>query len=63
MEKINDLKNWWSPGSERENITLRNTQLYFNYLKTDAMLKKIANIFPSKCSKNCIGIYQFISIN
>ena len=52
MEKLIDLKNWWNPGPERENTTLWNTQLYFKYLKTDAMLKKIANIFPSKSSEN-----------
>jgi hypothetical protein len=53
----------WRPGPERENIAHWNTQLFFTYPKTDAILNKIANIFPSKCCKNCTGIYQFKSIN
>ena len=50
------LRFLWRPGTERENTARWNTQLFFTYPKTDAILNKIANIFPSKCCKNCIGI-------
>jgi hypothetical protein len=63
MEKLMILRFLWRPGTERENTARWNTQLFFTYPKTDAILNKIANIFPSKCCKNVPGFYQFKSIN
>ena len=50
------------PGQENNTDTQWNTQLFFTYPKTDAILNKIANIFPSKCYKKCFGILS-IRIN
>jgi hypothetical protein len=56
MEKLMILRNLRRPGPERDEIARWNTQLFFTYPKTDAILNKIANIFPSKSRKNCIGV-------
>jgi hypothetical protein len=48
MEKLMNLNILWRPGPERDNLTQWNTQLFLTYPKTDAILNKIANIFPSK---------------
>jgi hypothetical protein len=63
MEKLMILRFLWRPGTERENTARWNTQLFFTYPKTDAILNKIANIFPSKCYKIVSGFYQFKTIN